>query len=246
MRCPKIGVCLDVAKTNSKSRPRSTSSSTSNPARIPGCELRTYVRTYPPGPPARRRTDESTPRALDFELDMSSARTRSSVTTLVKYVAAAYLVREHIAEFTICVGPSMMPTFDPNGEVALVERMFLTTTLRNRPIQKGDVVIARSVQNAKQSVCKRVMGLEGVLVTYREASRFAVDGYGRGYDGIDGRGGTSGSGRRRQVRVPKGHVFLQGDNTNNSTDSRQYGPVPYSTLQGRVVYKVWPSPGPVR
>jgi len=177
---------------------------------------------------------------------MSSARTRSSVTTLVKYVAAAYLVREHIAEFTICVGPSMMPTFDPNGEVALVERMFLTTTLRNRPIQKGDVVIARSVQNAKQSVCKRVMGLEGDLVTYREASRFAVDGYGRGYDdGIDGRGGTSGSGRRRQVRVPKGHVFLQGDNTNNSTDSRQYGPVPYSTLQGRVVYKVWPSPGPV-
>ncbi len=60
--------------------------------------------------------------------------------TLVKYVAAAYLVREHIAEFTICVGPSMMPTFDPSGEVALVERMFLATTLRNRPIQKGDIV----------------------------------------------------------------------------------------------------------
>ena len=193
--------------------------------------------------------------------------------TLVKYVAAAYLVREHIAEFTICVGPSMMPTFDPSGEVALVERMFLATTLRNRPIQKGDIVridvspitrplghsatrslthscaltgslarsfrqvIAKSVQNAKQSVCKRVVGLEGDVVTYRDVTRlrYDVDGYGR-YD-------PDGKGRVRQVTVPKGHVFIQGDNELNSTDSRQYGPVPYATLQGRVVAKVWPKMG---
>jgi signal peptidase I len=163
--------------------------------------------------------------------------TSGHLATLVKYVAAAYLVREHIAEFTICVGPSMMPTFDPSGEVALVERMFMATTLRNRPIQKGDIVIAKSVQNAKQSVCKRVVGLEGDVVTYRDVTRvrYDVDGYGR-YD-------PNGKGSVRQVTVPKGHIFIQGDNESNSTDSRQYGPVPYATLQGRVVAKVWPKMG---
>lgn len=32
----------------------------------------------------------------------------------------------------------------------------------------------------------------------------------------------------------------QGDNFNNSTDSRHYGPVPYALLRGRVFLKVWP------
>ena len=47
------------------------------------------------------------------------------------------------------------------------------------------------------------------------------------------------------VQVPQGHVWLQGDNPLNSTDSRHYGPVPYALLRGRVFLKVqthWPSP----
>ena len=43
---------------------------------------------------------------------------------------------------------------------------------------------------------------------------------------------------RGTVQIPKGHVWLQGDNTLNSTDSRAYGPVPYNLLQGRVFLKV--------
>lgn len=39
-------------------------------------------------------------------------------------------------------------------------------------------------------------------------------------------------------QVPPGHVWLQGDNTLNSHDSRDYGPVPYNMLLGRVVFRV--------
>ena len=38
--------------------------------------------------------------------------------------------------------------------------------------------------------------------------------------------------------VPKGTVWLQGDNILNSTDSRVYGPVPYAMLRGCVSHKV--------
>ena len=42
------------------------------------------------------------------------------------------------------------------------------------------------------------------------------------------------------TEVPEGHVWLQGDNLSNSTDSRHYGPVPLGMVQGRVVLKIWP------
>ncbi|MGH0133235.1 UNVERIFIED_CONTAM: hypothetical protein FKN15_005612 [Acipenser sinensis] len=42
------------------------------------------------------------------------------------------------------------------------------------------------------------------------------------------------------VMVPKGHVWLGGDDLKNSTDSRSYGPVPYTLITGRVCFKLWP------
>ena len=57
-----------------------------------------------------------------------------------------------------------------------------------------------------------------------------------------------GSGRGRNlaradpclILVPQGRVWLRGDNPKNSTDSRQYGAVPLSLVEGRVVAKLWP------
>jgi len=35
-------------------------------------------------------------------------------------------------------------------------------------------------------------------------------------------------------------VWLEGDNPENSTDSRTYGPVPQAMIRGKVFFKVWP------
>ena len=40
--------------------------------------------------------------------------------------------------------------------------------------------------------------------------------------------------------IPRGHVWLEGDNPHSSTDSRCYGPVPEALLLGRVVCRLWP------
>lgn len=56
-----------------------------------------------------------------------------------------------------CVGPSMMPTFNPRGDIALLEHV----TVWSGRVVVGDVVLARSAQNPRHMVCKRVLGLEG-------------------------------------------------------------------------------------
>ena len=43
------------------------------------------------------------------------------------------------------------------------------------------------------------------------------------------------------VTVPKQHCFVLGDNRHNSRDSRHFGPIPLSTVKGRVDYLYWPA-----
>ena len=96
-------------------------------------------------------------------------------------------------------------------------------------VSVGDVVVVQHPDRVG-TVCKRVLGLPGDTVTKpsyrakRQASRLR---------------------RRRSgmVLVPDGHIWVEGDNPWNSSDSRNYGPVPASSIVGRVVLRVWPLRG---
>ncbi|HCC02826.1 MAG TPA: signal peptidase I [Ruminococcaceae bacterium] len=48
------------------------------------------------------------------------------------------------------------------------------------------------------------------------------------------------SGNNVDLVVPKGDVFLMGDNRNNSSDSRIIGPVPNSDISGKVSVRLFP------
>ena len=43
------------------------------------------------------------------------------------------------------------------------------------------------------------------------------------------------------VTIQPGQLWVMGDNRNNSTDSRSFGPIPESSVVGRAIWKVWPA-----
>ena len=45
---------------------------------------------------------------------------------------------------------------------------------------------------------------------------------------------------KRVAEVRSGQVVVRGDNTDGSTDSRTFGPVPAASVRGRVVYRYFP------
>lgn len=47
-------------------------------------------------------------------------------------------------------------------------------------------------------------------------------------------------GTQQFMSIPAGHVWIEGDNSPASHDSRAFGPVPAALIQGRVVATVWP------
>lgn len=116
----------------------------------------------------------------------------------------------------------MLPTFNARGDVVLLE----SASRRLGRIQRGDVVVAASPTNPRHAVCKRVVGVAGDAVTVGTP----VPGY---VPSLHATESTA-------LVVPPGHVWLQGDNAANSTDSRAYGAVPLALVRGRVFAKVWP------
>ena len=85
--------------------------------------------------------------------------------------------------------------------------------------KKGDIVICICPYDSGKTVCKRIIALPGERVTFRNESL--------GPEIIE-------------KVIPPGHVWLEGDNKENSTDSRKYGKVPQGLLLGRVCFQFYP------
>jgi signal peptidase I len=183
------------------------------------------------------------------------------------------LFRSFLAEpFKIPSG-SMMPTLLV-GDFILVNKFayglrlpVLNTKILNVGAPKrGDVFVFRYPENPKEDYIKRVIGLPGDEITYRNKTLF-VNGQEIAETPLGGYTGPSEPGRRMdgaQVKqenlegvehrimelpqvwvghegtwkVPEGNYFAMGDNRDNSADSRFWGFVPEANLVGKA-FLIW-------
>ena len=111
----------------------------------------------------------------------------------------------------------MIPTMSLTGEM-VVERRWI----KPKDITRGDLVTYISPLDPTRVVCKRVIGLPGDVVCVDPTGRMAPS--------------------TEHVVIPRGHVWLSGDNAEMSRDSRLYGPVSMALVRGKLVARVsWQS-----
>ena len=141
--------------------------------------------------------------------------TRAAALSFAQFASLLYLVDRYVGRVDLVHGPSMRPTLAHAGELVLVDKWGVRPFFSAAPsLQRNDIVLCDSHYRASYVIVKRVVGVGGDALLLRD--RGAV------------------------VRVPAGHVWLEGDNPLDSHDSRAYGAIPAALVQGRVAACVWP------
>lgn len=140
---------------------------------------------------------------------------------ILVYGCVTHCTFEYLGDFVVCNGPSMEPTLYSN-DILLTERI----SAKLSKVSKGDIIIAKCPTNPRIHVCKRVAGVAGDKISIQAINSGKVADGSISSDVI--------------TYVPKGQVWLEGDNKFNSTDSRNYGPVPEGLVKSRVLCRLWP------
>jgi signal peptidase I len=166
-------------------------------------------------------------------------------------VIAALLIKSFVFQAFYIPSGSMQPTLQI-GDRVLVNK--LSYDLHD--VHRGDIVVFEAPASARtdgiKDLVKRVIGLPGDTVTYAGGSvlingRRLEEPYlptGTTTQALDGantppRCGSPPDGQPGCV-VPKGRLFVMGDNRGASKDARVFGPIRESTIVGRVFVRIWP------
>ena len=169
-------------------------------------------------------------------------RTRKSVVewtvVLVGAICLALLIKAFRFQAYYIPSPSMSPTL-LEGDRILVNKQ----SYNLHSVNRGDLVVFSTQEKSGggDDLIKRVIGLPGEFVTVGEG-RMEIDGglllepylplrtevntFATPSNCVNRPEETSG------CRVPSDHVFVMGDNRNNSRDSRFFGPVPIEDIEG--------------
>jgi signal peptidase I len=148
---------------------------------------------------------------------------------------------------------SMLPT------IRVGER--LMTTKVSEP-GRGDIVVLNPPAGAEKNVCgvrvpangacpratperskvnfiKRVAAVAGDRLSIR-GGRTVIDGEVQEEPYIRADRDCPACNLPDEITVPRGHVFVMGDNRGASADSREWGPVPEDAVLGKVRLRYWP------
>ncbi|XP_066505927.1 mitochondrial inner membrane protease subunit 2 isoform X1 [Hoplias malabaricus] len=124
---------------------------------------------------------------------------RAFVSGFFVAVPVTVTVLDRLAYVARVDGASMQPSLNPEGSSAPDVVLLSRWSVRNYQVQRGDIVSVVSPKNPKQKIIKRVIALEGDFIK--------TLGY-----------------KNRYVRVPDGHLWIEGDHHGHSFDSNTFGP----------------------
>ena len=208
---------------------------------------------------------ETSPRPATATLARSAPRQKSTLREYAEALAVALLLALVIRTFvvqafkipsgsmkeTLQIGDHILVNkflYGPRLEIPLTQ-MSLGRLPGLRKPRPGDVIVFIWPKDRSKDFIKRVIAVEGQTVEVRNRQVF-IDG--KPWDDPHatwvmqrGLGGAAGD-NYGPYTVPPDHVFVMGDNRDQSYDSRFWGPVPIADIKGQALVIYWSWDGPDR
>ncbi|XP_008471555.1 mitochondrial inner membrane protease subunit 2 [Diaphorina citri] len=113
-------------------------------------------------------------------------------------------------------GTSMQPVFNPDRNHQ--DYVFLNRWIIKGDdigLQRGDIVSLVSPKDPGQKIIKRIVGVEGDVVSTLDY-------------------------KSNVVKVPQGHIWVEGDHVGHSMDSNMFGPVSMGLVTAKASSIIWP------
>ena len=156
------------------------------------------------------------------------------VQAIVLALVIALIIRTFVFSLIRVEGSSMVPTLNTNDRLIVWKLMY-------KPKQ-GDIIILKPPLHPETPYVKRIIGMPGQTVDLDTSRQVViVDGKPLEEDYINEPTRQRGN-MAFPAKVPDNHVFVLGDNRNNSKDSRytDVGMIPYDSIIGKAVFRIWP------
>ena len=146
---------------------------------------------------------------------------------------------------TFILGPYKIPTGSMRMTSLEGDRIFVDkVSYRFREPRRGDIIVFKYPVDPKKDFVKRLAGLPGAKIEIKngkiivngktlDSPPFSEHFY---YNRNDWEFAKEG----QVIQVPEGHYFALGDNSAQSSDSRNWGFVPSKYLVGKAFFIWWP------
>ena len=165
---------------------------------------------------------------------------RETVETVIVAVILALIIRHYLVEiFKIPTG-SMRPTLIENDRVLVNKILY-----KFKEPQRGDIVVFKYPVDGKKDFIKRLVGLPGETIEIKQGKLY-IDGELISDESIlrkfyyYNREDWSYGKEDQKIEVPEDAYFVLGDNSAQSSDSRNWGFVPDENMIGKAFMIYWP------
>ncbi|MEN9520366.1 MAG: signal peptidase [Cyanobacteriota bacterium] len=161
----------------------------------------------------------------------------NSITVAVA-LALAFVIRLFIAEPRYIPSESMFPTLS-TGDRLVIEKV----GYKFHPPDQGDIIVFQPPEmlrilgnfDKNQAFIKRAIAKSGETVAVKNGIVYVNE-----QPLIEDYIAAPPEYELIPVTVPKGQLFVMGDNRNNSNDSHIWGFLPAENVIGRAVFRFWP------
>ncbi len=184
---------------------------------------------------------------------VQKSKTREYVEAIVVAVVIALFIRTFVIQAFKIPSGSMKPTLQI-GDHILVNKfiygiklpLFRNTLIPVSEPKREDMVVFIFPKDRSKDFIKRVIGVAGDTIEMKNKKLFLngqpyKDSYGVYSDSVIYPATDQPRDNFGPVTVPKGHVFVMGDNRDYSFDSRFWGFVDLKDVQGKavIIYLSW-------